>query len=63
MLMMNNRYVQLTLLWLGIAAIIYIVLYLIFLALGFSLPTGLQIMVSALASGYLVYRFFEQRIG
>ncbi|HXH04919.1 MAG TPA: hypothetical protein VNI82_00650 [Candidatus Nitrosotenuis sp.] len=61
--MFNNRYVQLSLLTLGIATLIYILLYLVFMALGTSLPNGLMLMVSALTAGYIVYQYFAQRIG
>lgn len=47
----------------GIAALIYIALYLIFMFLGTALPFGLQLMVSVLGAGYLVYQYLSQRIG
>lgn len=61
--MFENRYVQLAVLWLVIAIVIYIVLFLIFRLVGVSLPTSLQVFVAALGSGYIVYQFFERRIG
>lgn len=61
--MFENRYVKLALLTVGLAAIIYIVVYLIFMALGLALPVELQIFVSILAAGYVVYQYFAQRIG
>jgi len=62
-MLLNNRYVQLTLLWLGIATVIYIVLFLIFMSLNIDFPVELQVLLSALSSGYLVYKYFSQRIG
>lgn len=61
--MFQNRYVQLFILWLVIAIVFYILIFLLFMALGFAIPTGLQVMVSALGAGYVVYQFFSQRIG
>lgn len=60
--MLQNRYVKLTLLTIGLAAIFYIVLYLLFMMLGLNLPAGLQLMVAVLAAGYIVYQYFSQRI-
>lgn len=60
---LNNRYVKLTLLTLGLAALIWIVLWFVFnLSIGLDLPNGLMVFVSVLAAGYLVYQFFSQRI-
>lgn len=59
----TNRYVRLSMLTIGIAVLIYMLLYLIFMLLELALPNALQIMVSVLAAGYLVYKYFSQRIG
>jgi hypothetical protein len=59
----NNRYVQLGALSLGLAVLIYLVLWLLFSLLqidGF--PVGLQIAIAILGAGLLVYKFFSDRI-
>ena len=58
-----GHYGRLFALWLGISALIYIFLFLLFMALGIQFPTFMHVTVSLLGSGYLVYKFLLRRIG
>ena len=58
-----DHYIRLTMLGVGIAALIYVFLLVVFMALGIEFPTFLHVSVSVLGSGYLVYRFLLRRIG
>jgi len=59
----SNRYVQLGLLTLFIAAVIYTLLFIIFMLIGLdSFPQVIRIMVSVLGAALLVYKFFSQRL-
>lgn len=60
--MFSNRYFKLALLTLVISAGFLLIINLVFMALDWSLPFGMQLVLCVLAAGYLVYRFFEQSI-
>ena len=61
---LNNRYVRLTLLTLGIGLVFFLVIWLLTTLIpqlkGF--PLFLQISLAFLASGVLVYKFLSQRV-
>lgn len=59
---LQNRYTKLGLLTLGLAGIFLLLIALVFSLLGFSLPLYLQAVLCLLGAGYLVYRFFADRI-
>ena len=60
---LNNRYVQLGLLTLGLGLLFWAIFWLILRALGLSdFPTMLQVSVAFLGAGLLVYKFFANRI-
>ena len=60
----NNRYVQLTMLGIGIAAFIYVFLWVLFTIIGIKdFPAFLHGSVAVLAAGYIVARYFSNRIG
>jgi threonine/homoserine/homoserine lactone efflux protein len=61
--MFSNTYVQTLMLGLGIAAMIYLLLWVLFAALNLQFPQFLHISVSVLGSGYLVYKFLMPRLG
>ena len=61
--MFSNTYVQTLLLGLGVAALIYLFLLVVFAALHLQFPAFLHISVSILSAGYLVYRFLMPRLG
>ena len=59
----NNRYVQLGLLTLGLGFLFWVIIWLILRALGLQdFPAVLQVSVSFLGAGLLVYKFFAGRI-
>ena len=58
-----GHYGRLFALWLGISALIYILLYLVFMVMEIEFPTFLHVSVSVLGSGYLVYKFLLRRVG
>lgn len=59
----NNRYVQLGLLTLGLGLLFWAIIWLVLRALGLQeFPTVLQVSVSFLGAGLLVYKFFAGRI-
>jgi len=61
---LNNRYVQLSLLTIFIAALIYTLMWVIFSLIGLGdFPQFLRVTVSILGAGLFVYKFLEQRIG
>lgn len=57
-----SRFFKLVILTVVIAGAILLLINLVFLALGWQLPIGLQIVLTLLAAGYLVYRFFAGRM-
>jgi hypothetical protein len=59
---LNNRYVQLSMLTLFIAILLLLLEYVIFMALHIDFPMVMRLMLAVLASGYLVYKFFSQRV-
>ncbi|HET7630332.1 MAG TPA: hypothetical protein VFK03_03070 [Candidatus Saccharimonadales bacterium] len=60
---LNNRYVQLTVLAVGLAAVIYLLIWLVVSLIGLDdFPKGLQLAVAVLGAGLLVYKFFASRI-
>lgn len=59
----SNTYFQMALSWLGIATLLYLFLLILFGALKIEFPQFLHVTVSALTSGYLVYRFLGPRLG
>lgn len=60
---LNNRYLQLSALTVGLAAVIYLLLWLIFSLIGLGdFPKGLQLAVAVLGAGLLVYKLFSNRI-
>lgn len=61
---LNNRYVQLSLLTVFIAVLLYVIIWLIIdVALGLhTFPPALIFTLSVLGSGLLVYKFFASRI-
>jgi hypothetical protein len=61
--MFSNTYVQTALLGLGIAALIYLLLLVVFAALNIPFPQFLHLTVSILSAGYIVYRFLMPRLG
>ncbi len=59
----ENRYVQLGLLTLGLGLLFWAIIWLILRALGLGdFPMALQVSVSFLGAGLLVYKFFAGRI-
>lgn len=59
----SNRYLQMSLLGLGIAVLIYLLLWLILSTLGLDdFPVWMRVTVAVLAAGYVVYQFFSDRI-
>lgn len=59
----SNRYVQLGLLTLFLAALIYTIVYIVFSLIGLNeFPQFLRIVISVLGASLLVYKFFSQRI-
>ena len=60
---LNNRYVQLGLLTLGLGLLFWAIFWLILRALGLGdFPMMLQVSVAFLGAGLLVYKFFANRI-
>lgn len=60
---LNNRYVQLAGLTLGIGVLLWAVIWLFCTVTGLNdFPIGLQIMLAVLGAGLVVYKFFSQRI-
>ncbi|HET8690350.1 MAG TPA: hypothetical protein VFL81_02850 [Candidatus Saccharimonadales bacterium] len=60
---LNNRYLQLSILTVGLAVVIYLLIWLVFSLIGLSdFPKGLQLAVAVLGAGLLVYKFFADRI-
>jgi len=59
---MNNRYVQLGALTLGLAILFWLILFLVFGLLHVNLPIGLEILLAVLGAGLIVYKFFSQRV-
>jgi hypothetical protein len=60
---LSNRYVQLGLLTVLLAALIYTLIFILFGLIGLgSFPQFLRITISVLGAALLVYKFFEQRI-
>lgn len=61
---MNNRYVQIVGLTLGLAVLIYLLLWVIFSLIGLStFPVFLQLVVALGTAGVIVSKFFAFRIG
>ncbi len=59
----NNRYVRLAGLTAGIAALLFVVIWLFCQMTGLSdFPIGLQAVLALLAAGVLVYKFLSQRV-
>lgn len=59
----NNRYVRLAGLTLGVAALLFAVIWLFCLIVGLNeFPIGLQVTLALLAAGVLVYKFLAQRV-
>ena len=58
----GNRYVRMTFLAIVGTVTIYLLFQLMFNILNFTLPNGLVFLVSALASGYLVYLYSIRHI-
>ena len=59
----NNRYVRLGGLTLGLSVLFYVVVWLFCEVVGLSdFPTFLQVSLSVLGAGVLVYRIFSRRI-
>ena len=60
---LNNRYVRLTGLTVGIAALLYSLIWIVLITVGLEdFPQFLQISLSVLGASVLVYKFFSQRI-
>lgn len=60
---LSNRYVQLGLLTLFLAALIYTIVYIVFSLIGLNeFPQFLRIVIAVLGASLLVYKFFSQRI-
>ena len=59
----QNRYLRITVLWVLISFLLGLLLYFIFMITGLSLPMELHVIVSMLAGGYIVYRFFAIHLG
>ena len=59
---MNNRYVQLGALTLGLAILFWLILFLVFGLLHVNLPIGLEVLLAVLGAGLIVYKFFSQRV-
>ena len=60
---LNNRYVQLALLTLGLGLLFWAIFWLVLLALGIrDFPIFLEFMASFLGAGVLVAKFFAGRI-
>lgn len=59
----NNRYVRLAGLTLGIAALLFAVIWLFCQMVGLNdFPVALQLTLAFLAAGVLVYKFLSQRV-
>ena len=60
---LNNRYVQLALLTLGLGLLFWALFWVVLLALGIrEFPVFLQVMAAFLGAGVLVAKFFAGRI-
>lgn len=57
-----NRYTKLALLTLAVALLLYLLQMIIFMVLPLDLPQFLRILLALLAAGYLVYKFFSERV-
>jgi|GEM_PF-1535072 hypothetical protein len=60
---MNNRFVQITGLTLGLALLIYIFLWIFFMLIRISVDAGVQTVVSLLGAIFIVWKFYAWRIG
>ncbi len=59
----NNRYMRLAALWLGLATLLYLVEWVIFLTVGMTdFPQLFQVGLALMVSGVLVSRVFSGRI-
>lgn len=59
----ENRYTQLALLTLGLSLLFWVLIWLVLRGVGVNdFPVGLQIAVSFLGAGLVVYKFFSNRI-
>lgn len=59
----SNRYLRLTLLWVALSTLLYLILWLILSVMGVEdFPISMQIFLVGLAAGYLIYRFFADHI-
>lgn len=60
---MQNRYVQLAVLTLGLGLLFWIILWLVLMALNLrDFPVGLQLAIAFLGAGVLVAQVFARRI-
>lgn len=60
---LNNRYIQLAGLTLGLSVLFYVVIWLFCVTVGLrDFPAFLQGMLAVLGAGLVVYKFFSQRI-
>jgi len=59
----NNRYFQLGLLTLGLGLLFWALFWLVLMLVGLSdFPVAIQLTISFLGAGVLVYKFFSDRI-
>lgn len=59
----ENRYVQLALLTLGIGLVFWAIIWIVLGAVGLKdFPVGLQVAVSFLGAGLIVYKFLSGRV-
>ncbi len=60
---LNNRYVQLAGLTLGLAILFFLVIWVVSSVIGLKgFPLGLEVVVAVLGAGIIVYKFFSNRI-
>jgi len=59
----NNRYVQLASLVVGIGILFYLLVWILFRALGVELPWFVPFIMSFGSSTYLVWRYLAYKIG
>jgi hypothetical protein len=59
----NNRYVQLSSLVLGIGILFYLIIWVIFTALGVAVPWFVPFIMSFGSSTFLVWKYLAYKIG
>jgi hypothetical protein len=60
---LNNRYVRLGGLTLGVGTLFFLLIWLVMTTIGLKdFPVGLEAMLAFLGAGVLVYKFLSQRV-